>query len=171
MIEAVVSPVRRLYLRWHGMPLRTRLTTVAALSATVAIVSVVGVAYIAVHHVLRGQVDQQLRRSAQEEVSGNGFVCRFSPGEGEIRGYSQLIAPDGTTVSCTADREPLPITSRPRTGFASATSRSRRRTSPSRARFPVRSCGTATTTAGMSASSRCQHRRRSSATQSKSRCH
>jgi two-component system sensor histidine kinase MprB len=105
-----LNRARAVHARWHRMPLRTRLTTAAAIAAAIAIVSVVGVAYIAVHHVLRAQVDQQLRRSAKIEVhtvvgpDGQPRVT-LTTGAGEIGGYSQLIAADGTASSA----DPLPV--------------------------------------------------------------
>src|SRR4051812_34598813 len=52
--------------RWGALPLRTRLTMAAALATTLAIVAVTAVAYIAVRHELRGQIDTQLRRQVDE---------------------------------------------------------------------------------------------------------
>jgi hypothetical protein len=64
--------------RWSDLPLRTRLTTAAALGTTAAIVAVVAVAYIAVRHELRAQIDSQLHRQAREvEVD-----ARFNPFNG-----------------------------------------------------------------------------------------
>lgn len=50
--------------RWQGAPLRTRLTAAAALAATLTIVAVVAVAYIAVRHELLSNLDSQLRSQA-----------------------------------------------------------------------------------------------------------
>jgi two-component system sensor histidine kinase MprB len=51
---------------WHDAPLRTRITAAAALAATVSIVGVISVAYVAVHHELLSNVDSQLRQQAND---------------------------------------------------------------------------------------------------------
>ncbi|HEU5034719.1 MAG TPA: ATP-binding protein [Mycobacteriales bacterium] len=87
---------------WRDLPLRTRLTTAAALSATLAIIAVIGVAYIAVRHELRGQIDQQLRRQIHElhvDSSFNPFngtgSFTLNPGAGEIGGYAAVLTTNG----------------------------------------------------------------------------
>jgi two-component system, OmpR family, sensor histidine kinase MprB len=88
--------------RWQDLPLRTRLTTAAALAAMAGIVAVIAVAYVAVRHELRGQIDGQLNRQAREvEVD-----TRFNPlngarsyqihtGVGDIGSLSQVITAGG----------------------------------------------------------------------------
>jgi two-component system sensor histidine kinase MprB len=100
------APLRRgmdhLDRRWRDLPLRTRLTTAAALAATVAITAVVAVAYIAVRHELRGQIDTNLRHQAEEVqleikkniVTGDTNVS-LTPSVGEISGYVQAIDNQG----------------------------------------------------------------------------
>ncbi len=66
---------------WRDLPLRTRLTTAAALSAALAITAVVAVAYVATRHELRGQIDSQLRHQAAEVEPGPGVAaCGSTPG-------------------------------------------------------------------------------------------
>lgn len=112
-------PVRRragtAYERWHNLPLRTRLTTVAALAATVTIVAVIAVAYVAVRHQLRGQIDSQLRRQIKEVHTTRGFNPLTLEGRvtintavGDIGGYWQVVAANGRTTGPSA----LPVTSR-----------------------------------------------------------
>src|SRR3954467_10214329 len=81
--------------RWRDLPLRTRLTTAAALSATLAIVAVVAVAYIAVRHELRGQIDKDLRNQVAEvhlnmtQNPATHVTTVFPPtAVGEISGYA-----------------------------------------------------------------------------------
>lgn len=101
-MTSLVSPVRRAYRRWHNMPLRTRLTTVAALAATVTIIAVITVAYIAVRHQLRGQIDSQLRRQVREvhttpgfnPITGTGTVT-INTVVGDIGGYWQVVTDNG----------------------------------------------------------------------------
>jgi two-component system, OmpR family, sensor histidine kinase MprB len=105
-----VAPLRRgrdeLDRRWRDLPLRTRLTTGAALAATVAITAVVAVAYVAVRHELRGQIDNNLRHQAEEVVlevnrsvvTGDTEVS-LTPSVGEISGYVQAIDSQGHVQS------------------------------------------------------------------------
>jgi two-component system sensor histidine kinase MprB len=97
--------VARLDRRWRGLPLRTRLTTAAGLAATLAIVSVVAVAYIAVRHELRAQIDHQLRRQVHELrtsdlanpfTGAHGFT--IDTGVGDIGGYAQVVDANGRGV-------------------------------------------------------------------------
>lgn len=80
--------------QWRDLPLRTRLTSAAAIAATLAIVGVVAVAYIAVRHELRGQIDSQLRRqigevsTTQDPPFGPTVV---NTGAGDIGGYAQIV--------------------------------------------------------------------------------
>lgn len=104
------APLRRglddLDRRWRDLPLRTRLTTAAALAATVAITAVVAVAYIAVRHELRGQIDTNLRHQAAEVrlalktdiVTGDTDVS-LTPTVGEISGYVQAVDSQGHVQS------------------------------------------------------------------------
>ncbi len=62
--------LRQLDDRWRDLPLRTRLTSAAVLAATITVVAVVSVAYVAVRHELRGQVDKDLR----QQVVDSGLV-------------------------------------------------------------------------------------------------
>ncbi|MDQ1706526.1 MAG: two-component system, OmpR family, sensor histidine kinase MprB, partial [Frankiaceae bacterium] len=96
--------------RWRDLPLRTRLTTVASLAATLAIVSVIAVAYIAVRHELRTQIDRQLHRQARElkvqndPFNGGGYT--INTGAGDLGGYSQSVAANGQTGP---HSDPLPV--------------------------------------------------------------
>jgi two-component system sensor histidine kinase MprB len=101
--------------RWHNFPLRTRLTTVAALAATLTIVAVVSVAYVAVRHQLRGQIDHQLRRQIGEVRTTSGFNPLTGQGQvtintiaGDIGGYWQVVGANGATEGPNA----LPVTNR-----------------------------------------------------------
>jgi two-component system, OmpR family, sensor histidine kinase MprB len=102
--------------RWRDLPLRTRLTTGAALAATVAITAVVAVAYIAVRHELRGQIDNNLRHQAEEvqlEVKQNVVTgdtnVSLTPSVGEISGYVQAIDSQGHVQNAN-DGPRLPVT-------------------------------------------------------------
>jgi two-component system sensor histidine kinase MprB len=84
------------------MPLRTRLTTVAALAATLTIIAVITVAYVAVRHQLRGQIDSQLRRQVREVHTTPGFNPFTGTGTvtintvvGDIGGYWQVVTDNG----------------------------------------------------------------------------
>jgi two-component system sensor histidine kinase MprB len=99
--------------RWRDLPLRTRLTTAAALAATVAITAVIAVAYVAVRHELRSQIDHQLRRQSTEitverQLSSVG-VPRISVDTraGDIGGYSQVVTADGRVGE---NGDDLPVT-------------------------------------------------------------
>jgi two-component system sensor histidine kinase MprB len=99
--------------RWHDLPLRTRLTTTAAVTATLTIIAVVAVGYVAVRHQLRGQIDSQLRRQILETTvttQSNPFTgattFRVHPVAGDIGGYAQVINASGQPVR---GSEPLPI--------------------------------------------------------------
>jgi len=107
------SGVRRVDRQWRDLPLRTRLTSAAALAATVAIVAVVATAYLAVRHELRGQIDTQLRRQATEirvDSRFNPFSgtrgYEINTGVGDIGGYSQVVAASGVPA---AGGDELPI--------------------------------------------------------------
>jgi two-component system sensor histidine kinase MprB len=87
--------------RWRDLPLRTRLTSAAALAATVAILAVVAVAYVAVRHELRAQIDSNLRRQAREVTVDRqydpltGRSVSVNSGVGDIGGYSAVVAANG----------------------------------------------------------------------------
>jgi two-component system sensor histidine kinase MprB len=107
------SGVRRMDRQWRDLPLRTRLTSAAALAATLAIVAVVATAYLAVRHELRGQIDSQLRRQATEirvDAQFNPFSgtrgYAINTGVGDIGGYSQVVAASGVPA---AGGDNLPI--------------------------------------------------------------
>jgi two-component system sensor histidine kinase MprB len=117
-VTALLTPARRrglhVYQRWHNLPLRTRLTTVAALAATLTIVAVIAVAYVAVRHQLRGQIDAQLHRQIRETTVTHEFDP-FGPGTfhvqnvaGDIGGYAQVINGAGDRA---LHSDPLPISS------------------------------------------------------------
>lgn len=106
--------------RWLGSPLRTRLTAAAALAATLTIVAVVAVAYIAVRHDLLGDVDSQLRHQAREVHVTRSSLLTMQNGEpatfvpvvtistqfGEGVGYIQSVDASGLR---SATSNPLPI--------------------------------------------------------------
>jgi two-component system sensor histidine kinase MprB len=97
--------------RWRDLPLRTRLTTAAAAGATLTIVAVVAVAYIAVRHELRGQIDDQLHRQVREvvvrqELFTSGGGLRVNTGAGDIGGYQQAFDVNGGVAT---GSDPLPI--------------------------------------------------------------
>lgn len=70
-VIAVRDRLRQADDRWRDLPLRTRLTSAAVLAATVTVVAVVSVAYVAVRHELRSQVDKDLRQQVVD--SGLAF--------------------------------------------------------------------------------------------------
>ena len=102
--------------QWRGLPLRTRLTTAAALAATLTIVAVIAVAYVAVRHQLRGQIDHQLRRQIHEITVTRGLDPFTGRGSfsihtvaGDIGGYAQVFNAQGQPAR---GSELLPISSR-----------------------------------------------------------
>jgi two-component system sensor histidine kinase MprB len=105
------SGMRRADREWRDLPLRTRLTSAAALAATVSIVAVVAVAYLAVRHELRGQVDQDLRHQAADvhlEVerdlnTGNLYVT-LPRQINELSGYVQVLD-TGTKIGTTVPNQ------------------------------------------------------------------
>ena len=113
-LTRIVSAVGRMDRAWRDLPLRTRLTSAAALAATVTIVAVVATAYLAVRHELRGQIDSQLRRQAGEIQVDSRFNplsgtrgYEINTGVGDIGGYSQVVAASGTPA---AGGDELPVT-------------------------------------------------------------
>jgi two-component system sensor histidine kinase MprB len=100
--------------RWRGLPLRTRLTTAAALSATLAILAVIAVAYVAVRHELRAQIDDQLRRQAtevevQRDVGPVGPQTDVHSQVGDIGGFVQLINDRGDVQRAQGETVTLPV--------------------------------------------------------------
>jgi two-component system sensor histidine kinase MprB len=101
-IAALRRQVRRVDEQWRDLPLRTRLTSTAAVVATLTIVAVISVAYVTVRHELRTNIDSQLRHQVTEIT----FTRDFNPltgqagfnvttGAGDIGGYSQIISSSG----------------------------------------------------------------------------
>ena len=119
-MNSPVQPIRRrantVYHRWHNLPLRNRLTTVAAMAATLTIVAVIAVAYIAVRHQLRGQIDSQLRRQIREisvtprvDLFGERGGFSLHTVVGDIGGYVAVINESGDRAQNSAS---LPISQR-----------------------------------------------------------
>jgi two-component system sensor histidine kinase MprB len=113
-LDAGRTAVARLDRRWRDLPLRTRLTSAAALAATVTIVAVVAVAYLAVRHELRGQVDKDLRRQAsdvhltlQPDLAG-GYDAILPRTIDEPTGYVQAVDYRGTVSPPSV----IPVTAR-----------------------------------------------------------
>lgn len=110
--DAIIGTAHDVDRRWRDLPLRTRLTTAAAATATLTIIAVVAVAYVAVRHELRGQIDSQLRHQTHEIVVGTGFNPQtgygynVNNGVGDTGSYSQIIAESGAAVP---GGDPLPI--------------------------------------------------------------
>ena len=113
------SGVRRADREWRDLPLRTRLTSAAALAATVTIVAVVAVAYLAVRHELRGQVDNDLRHQAADvhlELTQNpatgAYVVRLPRAINEISGYVQVVDSKNNVGTIDGGAPAIPRTSR-----------------------------------------------------------
>ena len=113
-LTSLRAGVRRADRQWRDLPLRTRLTSAAALAATLTTVAVVAVAYLAVRHELRGQIDSQLRRQAREIQVDSRFDplsgrrgYEINTGVGDIGGYSQVIASNGAPAP---GGDALPVT-------------------------------------------------------------
>ncbi len=101
--------------RWWDIDrsLRSRLVAVAMLATVIAVSGVIGVAYVAVRHELRGQLDAELRRQTvslqRQVVRGNPLGLRPLIEIGQIGGYVQVI--DSTDGSGTPlQTVALPIT-------------------------------------------------------------
>lgn len=115
-LAAVRNSAQSVDQRWQGLPLRTRLTTAAALSATLAILAVVAVAYIAVRHELRGQVDKDLRKQVSEVhltlqknvVTGEVTVSQPSA-VGEVSAYVQALDTKGNIATSGPDDPEVPV--------------------------------------------------------------
>ena len=101
-IPLVRSRVAAVDRRWRDQPLRTRLTAAAAGAATLTIIAVIAVAYLAVRHELLGTIDSQLRRQVSEVKTSTQIVFGQPPklhvqsGVGDIGGFAQVIGLDGT---------------------------------------------------------------------------
>jgi two-component system, OmpR family, sensor histidine kinase MprB len=116
-VERVRAGVNKAEERWKSTPIRTRLTGAAAIAATFAIVAVVAVAYIAVHHELYSNIDGQLRDQAGSShsisVDPDSLVPVLAPDPDKSAGYVQVVDVAGNTI-----REPgglvLPVSPRDR---------------------------------------------------------
>ena len=115
-LTRVRTGVSRVDRQWRDLPLRTRLTSAAALAATLTTVAVVAVAYLAVRHELRGQIDSQLRRQAGEIQVDSRFDpfsgrrgYEINTGVGDVGGYSQVVTSSGQPAT---GGDPLPVTAR-----------------------------------------------------------
>ena len=113
-LQPVRSRAHTVYHRWHNLPLRNRLTTVAAMAATLTIIAVIAVAYIAVRHQLRGQIDHQLRRQVGEVQPTRSFnpvtgteQLTINRIVGDIGGYTQFLTTNGPIKG-----NELPVTNR-----------------------------------------------------------
>ncbi|HVY09019.1 MAG TPA: HAMP domain-containing sensor histidine kinase [Mycobacteriales bacterium] len=88
--------------RWKNAPIRTRLTGAAAFAATFAIVAVVAVAYIAVHHELYSNIDGQLRAQAHSAHSIRVDPLSLQPqvvrDPGESSGNVQVVDGEGHKI-------------------------------------------------------------------------
>jgi two-component system sensor histidine kinase MprB len=95
--------------RWRDLPLRTRLTAAAALTATLTIVAVVSIAYVTVRHEVLGQIDTQLHRQVHDISFAPDFAHGFQVNThaGDIGGYSQIMS---TTRQVAPGSDALPIT-------------------------------------------------------------
>ncbi len=100
-------------MRWRNQPLRTRLTAAAAMSATLAIIAVVTVAYIAVRHELLSNIDGQLRvqASSQSSIDLSGQQPRVRADPGQSTGDAQVVFSDGEFFY-SANGFKLPVTQR-----------------------------------------------------------
>lgn len=106
-LAALRRNVRQVDDQWRDLPLRTRLTTTAAVVATLTIVAVISVAYVTVRHELRANIDSQLRHQVGE-LSVRPDFRGFSIGTtvGDIGGYAQALSCGGQTLP---GSDPLPI--------------------------------------------------------------
>jgi two-component system sensor histidine kinase MprB len=91
-VAAVGQRLRAPRRHWHDAPLRTRITAAAALAATISIVGVVSVAYVAVHHELLSNIDSQLNEQASNVQVG----ASVDPGTGLVSAH---IVPQPGMVS------------------------------------------------------------------------
>lgn len=109
--EAAQQRLRRLDDRWRDLPLRTRLTSAAVLAATVTVVAVVAVAYVAVRHELRAQVDKDLR---QQVADARLIVFYDGTGALRVQSESRIDEPAAyiqvfDTAGQTATTSPQPV--------------------------------------------------------------
>jgi two-component system sensor histidine kinase MprB len=109
-IPVVRQGVERVGARWHDAPIRTRITAAAAVVSTFAIVAVVAVAYVVVHHELLSNIDGQLRTQGANtkfiSLGPQSAEVKRVPGQ-EIT-YVQVVLPSGTPVRGTGGIE-LPV--------------------------------------------------------------
>lgn len=121
--DAARDRLRQLDDRWRDLPLRTRLTSAAVLAATITVVAVVSVAYVAVRHELRGQVDKDLR----QQVADSGLVpyydiagllrMTYASRIDEPSAYIQVFDANGQTAT-TGGPTLVPVDSHDRTVLA-----------------------------------------------------
>jgi two-component system sensor histidine kinase MprB len=99
--------------RWRRAPLRTRLTAAAALASTLAIVSTVAVAYIAVRHELYSNIDGELRQEASSAkcVDLNHSTPVLCSDPGESAANTQFVFTDGSS-SKALHNYPIPVSGR-----------------------------------------------------------
>jgi two-component system, OmpR family, sensor histidine kinase MprB len=100
--------------RWHRAPLRTRLTAAAAFSATLAIVAVIAVAYVAVRHELLSNVDSQLRSQVRElnvtqQFGPVGQYVYVQSQVGDIGGYVETASTSGAAQPARGQSVKLPV--------------------------------------------------------------
>jgi two-component system sensor histidine kinase MprB len=113
-LPVVRRRVDRVGHRWRSAPIRTRLTAAAAMAATLTIVAVVAVAYVAVRHELRSSLDSQLRHQGKEayavaEPDGlNGFQAALHSQIGDVGGDLQIVGANGAVQ--TLHGASLPVT-------------------------------------------------------------
>jgi two-component system sensor histidine kinase MprB len=101
--------------RWKDAPIRTRLTGAAAFAATFAIIAVVAVAYVAVHHELFSNIDGQLRTQASGphtiRVDPLSLQPEVEKDPGESSGNVQVVDAAGNYVT-EANGLQLPVAER-----------------------------------------------------------
>jgi len=114
---AAQERLRELDERWRDLPLRTRLTTAAVFAATITVVAVVAIAYVAVRHELRGQVDKDLRQQVADvnlraSIGLDGLPhVSLPPRIDEPVTYIQVFNAGGQSAS-TGGLSALPVSSR-----------------------------------------------------------
>jgi two-component system, OmpR family, sensor histidine kinase MprB len=99
-VVAVGQRLRAPRRHWHDAPLRTRITAAAALAATISIVGVISVAYVAVHHELLSNIDSQLHQQAQNvhlnaAPSQTGYTVFVNRQPDMVSGPVQIVSSDG----------------------------------------------------------------------------
>jgi two-component system, OmpR family, sensor histidine kinase MprB len=94
--------------RWWDLDrsLRSRLVAAAMLAAVISVSGVIGVAYVAVRHELRGQLDSQLRRESvllrqRAAVGGRDplLEAQLRTAFGEVGGYLQVVGVGGDAAT------------------------------------------------------------------------